>query len=132
MSWGGADFLQSGFRQSLGYRYICLCTLVEQGEFGIDGCYSDVQEDTWEGPQQWRPEWKKYTGIWDIIDSQLLPGDQDAIEHYRQNPPLQDREHPDTPFFFFFFLGYRIVVHSFQAKEPSGHQTNLRYAGTTA
>ena len=28
---------------------------------------------------------------------------------------------------FFFFLGYRIVVHSFQAKEPSGHQTNLRY-----
>ena len=35
-------------------------------------------------------------------------------------------------FFFFFFLGYRIVVHSFQAKEPSGHQTNLRYAGTTA
>ena len=35
-------------------------------------------------------------------------------------------------FFLFFFLGYRIVVHSFQAKEPSGHQTNLRYAGTTA
>ena len=35
-------------------------------------------------------------------------------------------------FFFFFFLGYRIVVYSFQAKEPSGHQTNLRYAGTTA
>ena len=34
--------------------------------------------------------------------------------------------------FFFFFLGYRIVVYSFQAKEPSGHQTNLRYAGTTA
>ena len=35
-------------------------------------------------------------------------------------------------FFFIFFLGYRIVVHSLQAKEPLGHQTNLRYAGTTA
>ena len=33
---------------------------------------------------------------------------------------------------FLFFLGYRIVVYSFQAKKPSGHQTNLRYAGTTA
>ena len=33
---------------------------------------------------------------------------------------------------FFFFLGYRIVVHSLQAKEPLGHHTNLRYAGTTA
>ena len=29
-------------------------------------------------------------------------------------------------------MGYRIVVYSFQAKKPSGHQTNLRYAGTTA
>ena len=35
-------------------------------------------------------------------------------------------------FFFFFFLGYKIVVYSVQAKKPSGHQTNLRYAGTTA
>ena len=24
-----------------------------------------------------------------------------------------------------FFLGYRIVVYSFQAKEPSGHQTTV-------
>ena len=37
-----------------------------------------------------------------------------------------------TEGFFFFFLGYRIVVHSCQAKEPLGHQTNLRYAGATA
>ena len=96
MSWEGADFLQSGFRQSLGYRYLCLCTL-SQVEYWQLTCFSAVQEDTWEGPQQWQPEWKKYTGIWDIIDSQLLPGDQDAIEHYRQNPPLQDREHPDYP-----------------------------------
>ena len=33
--------------------------------------------------------------------------------------------------FFFLFCGYRIVVHSFQAQEPSGRQTNLRYAETT-
>ena len=30
---------------------------------------------------------------------------------------------------FLVFLGYRIVVHSIPAKEPSGHQTNLRYTG---
>ena len=39
---------------------------------------------------------------------------------------------PERLFLFFPFLGYRIVALSFQAKEPSGHQTNLRYAGTTA
>ena len=28
-------------------------------------------------------------------------------------------------FFIYIILGYKIVVHSFQAQEPSGHQTSM-------
>ena len=55
-------------------------------------CCTFLQEDTWKGPQQWQPEWKKYTGIWDIIDSSLLPGDQEALAHFEQNPPPGDKD----------------------------------------
>ena len=34
--------------------------------------------------------------------------------------------------FFCLLLGYRISVNSYQAREPTGYQTNLRYARTTA
>ena len=40
---------------------------------------------------------------------------------------------PFTPDdFFYFFFGLQDSCPFLQAKEPSGHQTNLRYAGTTA
>ena len=58
-----------------------------------------------------------------IFPSQLEILSMQAIDFRLVNTELQPA---------FCLLGYRIVVHSFQAKEPLGHQTNLRYAGTTA
>ena len=46
-----------------------------------------MQESSWDGPQPWQPEWSRFTGIWDIIDAKLLPGDQEALQHYREFPP---------------------------------------------
>ena len=56
-----------------------------------------MQESTWKGPQAWRPEWKQYVGIWDIIDSKLLPGDQEALRHYAEFPPSTDEWAPEGP-----------------------------------
>ena len=50
---------------------------------------------------------------------------------YKLGEKLQDSGLRALDMPVFLFWGHRIVVYSFEAKQPSGDQTDLRYAGTT-
>ena len=48
----------------------------------------------WEHLCPWQPEWAKFTGIWDIVECKLMPGDKAVVKQYTDNPPDEEMVGP--------------------------------------
>ena len=41
----------------------------------------------WEHLSPWQPAWAKFTGIWEIVERKLMPGDGEVVKQYTDSPP---------------------------------------------